>query len=142
MSIPRLRFLSVPLAIAASASLIAACTSGPGSGGSSSATFTTIGYTTVITPGAPMNPFNATNNVFPTFDAMQLGWNADNAANPNQELPGLAKSWSLSPSGTALTVHLQPGAKWSNGKPVTATDVVDSAAIWFCRAMASLMLRS
>ncbi len=135
MSIPRLRFLSVPLAIAASASLIAACTSGPGSG-SSSATFTTIGYTTVITPGAPMNPFNATNNTFPTFDAMQLGWNAGNAANPNQELPGLASSWSLSPSGTALTVHLQPGAKWSNGKPVTATDVVDSAAIWFCQGSA------
>jgi peptide/nickel transport system substrate-binding protein len=135
MSIPRLRFLSVPLAIAASASLIAACTSGPGSG-SSSATFTTIGYTTVITPGAPMNPFNATNNVFPTFDAMQLGWNAGNAANPNQEVPGLAKSWSLSPSGTALTVHLQPGATWSNGKPVTATDVVDSAAIWFCQGSA------
>jgi peptide/nickel transport system substrate-binding protein len=135
VSIQRLRFLSVPLAIAASASLIAACTSGPSSG-SSSATFTTIGYTTVITPGAPMNPFNATNNVFPTFDAMQLAWNAGNAADPNQEVPGLAKSWSLSPSGTALTVHLQPGAKWSNGKPVTATDVVDSAAIWFCQGAA------
>jgi peptide/nickel transport system substrate-binding protein len=137
MSIGRLRFLSVPLALAASASFLAACSSsGSGSGSSSNATFTTIGYTTVITPGAPMNPFNATNNVFPTFDAMQLGWNAGNAANPNQELPGLASSWSLSPSGTSLTVHLQPGAKWSNGKPVTATDVLDSAAIWFCQGTA------
>jgi peptide/nickel transport system substrate-binding protein len=123
------------LALAASASFIAACSSS-GSGGGSNASFTTIGYTTVITPGAPMNPFNATNNVFPTFDAMQLGWNAGNAANPNQELPGLASSWSLSPGGTALTVHLQPGAKWSDGKPVTATDVVDSAAIWFCQGSA------
>jgi peptide/nickel transport system substrate-binding protein len=135
MSIQRLRTLSVPLALAALASVIAACSSsGPGSG--SNATFTTIGYTTVITPGAPMNPFNATNNVFPTFDAMQLGWNAGNSANPNSELPGLASSWSLSPSGTSLTVHLQPGAKWSDGKPVTATDVVDSAAIWFCQGSA------
>jgi peptide/nickel transport system substrate-binding protein len=135
MSIQRLRTLSVPLALAALVSVIAACSSsGPGSG--SNATFTTIGYTTVITPGAPMNPFNATNNVFPTFDAMQLGWNAGNSANPNSELPGLASSWSLSPSGTSLIVHLQPGAKWSDGKPVTATDVVDSAAIWFCQGSA------
>ncbi|MGH3156833.1 MAG: ABC transporter substrate-binding protein [Streptosporangiaceae bacterium] len=136
MSVPSLRFLSMPLAVAVVASLAAACSSsGPASGGSS-ATFTTIGYTTVLTPGAPMNPFNATNNVFPTFDAMQLGWNAGNVANPNQELPGLASSWSLSPSGTSLTVHLQPGARWSDGKPVTATDVVDSAAIWFCQGAA------
>ena len=35
-------------------------------------------------------------------------------------------------------MHLQPGAKWSNGKPVTATDVVDSAAIWFAQGTAQL----
>jgi peptide/nickel transport system substrate-binding protein len=137
MNIRRLRFVPVALAVATSASVITACSSGGSGGGNvSDVTFTTIGYTTVITPGAPMNPFNATNNVFPTFDAMQLAWNAGNAANPNQELPGLASSWSLSPSGTSLTVHLQPGAKWSNGKPVTATDVVDSAAIWFAQGTA------
>jgi peptide/nickel transport system substrate-binding protein len=135
------RHRSVPLSLAALtlASAVAACSSSGGSGASanvSNITFTTIGYTTVITPGAPMNPFNVTNNVFPTFDAMQLGWNAGNAADPNQELPGLASSWSLNSSGTQLTVHLQPGAKWSNGKPVTATDVVDSAAIWFAQGSA------
>jgi len=140
VNIRRLRFGSITLAALTSASLIAACSSSGSSGGGASdvsnVTFTTIGYTTVITPGAPMNPFNATNNVFPTFDAMQLGWNAGNSANPNQELPGLAKSWALSSDGTSLTVHLQPGAKWSNGKPVTATDVVDSAAIWFAQGSA------
>ncbi len=134
MNIRRLRLITLPLAVATTVTVVAACSSsGSSSGG---ATFTTIGYTTVITPGAPMNPFNATNNVFPTFDAMQLGWNAGNSANPNQELPGLASSWSLSTSGHSLTVHLQPGAKWSNGKPVTATDVVDSAAIWFAQGSA------
>ena len=141
MDIRRLKFVLMALAIATSASVVAACSSGnssSGSAGDSNVTFTTIGYTTVITPGAPMNPFNATNNVFPTFDAMQLGWNAGNSANPNKELPGLASSWTLSPSGTSLTVHLQPGAKWSNGKPVTATDVVDSAAIWFAQGTAQL----
>jgi peptide/nickel transport system substrate-binding protein len=139
MNIPRLRSVPMALAVLTSASVIAACSSGgSGGGNASNATFTTIGYTTVITPGAPMNPFNVTNNVFPTFDAMQLGWNAGNSADPNQELPGLASSWALSPSGTSLTVHLQPGAKWSDGKPVTATDVVDSAAIWFAQGTAQL----
>jgi peptide/nickel transport system substrate-binding protein len=134
MNLPRLRTLCLPLAIAAA---ISACSSSGHSGaGGGTTTFTTIGYTTVITPGAPMNPFNATNNVFPTFDAMQLGWLAGNSANPNQELPGLASAWTLSADGTSLTVHLQPGAKWSNGKPVTATDVVDSAAIWFAQGTA------
>ena len=98
MDIRRLKFVLMALAIATSASVVAACSSGNSSSGSacdSNVTFTTIGYTTVITPGAPMNPFNATNNVFPTFDAMQLGWNAGNSANPNKELPGLASSWTL-----------------------------------------------
>jgi peptide/nickel transport system substrate-binding protein len=132
--------LALPLALAATASFLAACSS---SGASSSTdsyskvTFTTISENTVITPGAPMNPFNATDNVFPSFDAMTLGWNAGDAANPDLELPGLASSWSLSANGESLTVHLQPGAKWSDGKPVTATDVVDSAAIWFAEGLAS-----
>ncbi len=133
MTIRRLRFVSASLAAATSVTLIAACSSSPSSSGNSysNVTFTTISPNTIITPGSPMNPFNATGNVFPSFDAMTLAWNAGNAANPDQELPGLAQSWTLSANGESLTVHLQPGAKWSNGKPVTATDVVDSAAIWF-----------
>jgi peptide/nickel transport system substrate-binding protein len=135
MNIRRLRVITLPLALATTVTVIAACSSsGPSSSG---ATFTTISPNTVITPGAPMNPFNATSNVFPSFDSMTLAWNANNSADPNQELPGLAQSWSLSANGRSLTVHLQPGAKWSNGKPVTATDVVDSAAIWFAEGLAS-----
>jgi peptide/nickel transport system substrate-binding protein len=135
MNLRRLSFLCLPVA---AVTVVSACSSSGSSsgGGGGNTTFTTIGYTTVITPGAPMNPFNATNNVFPTFDAMQLGWLAGNSADPNQELPGLASSWTLSPDGTSLTVHLQPGAKWSDGKPVTATDVQDSAAIWFAQGTA------
>ena len=135
MNSRRLKFLWTSLAVVAAAATVAACTSsagsssGKGSSGSN-ATFTTFGYTTTITPGAPMNPFNATNNVFPGYDAMQLGWLTNNPAEPNQELPGLASSWAVSSSGNQVTVHLQSGAKWSNGQPVTATDVKDSAAIW------------
>jgi peptide/nickel transport system substrate-binding protein len=98
--------------------------------------FTTIDEQTPITAGAPMNPFNTTNNTFSGYDVLDLGWTANNPANSNQVLPGLAKSWTLSPSGTTLTVHLQPGAKWSNGKPVTANDVKTSAAVWFTKSLA------
>jgi peptide/nickel transport system substrate-binding protein len=135
MNSRRLKILWMPLAVVTAAATVAACSSSPSSsggkgGGNSNATFTTFGYTTTLTPGAPMNPFAATNNIFPGYDTMELGWLTDNPADPNQELPGLASSWTVSPSGNQVTVHLQSGAKWSNGQPVTATDVKDSAAIW------------
>lgn len=38
-------------------------------------------------------------------------------------VPDLAKSWSLSKDGLTYTFHLQPNAKFSNGDPITATDV-------------------
>jgi peptide/nickel transport system substrate-binding protein len=135
----RLRYVSASLAAATSVTMIAACSSTPSSNGNSysNVTFTTISPNTVITAGAPMNPFNATSNVFPSFDSMALAWNTGNSADPTQEYPGLAQSWSLSANGESLTVHLQPAAKWSNGKPVTATDVVDSAAIWFAEGLAA-----
>lgn len=37
-------------------------------------------------------------------------------------LPGAAESWEVSPDGLTYTFHLRPGAKWSNGDPVTSTD--------------------
>src|SRR5437867_2441989 len=38
--------------------------------------------------------------------------------------PGLASSWDLSRDGTRLTFHLDPGATWSDGRPMTAADVL------------------
>ncbi len=35
-----------------------------------------------------------------------------------------AKSYTVSPDGLTYTFHLQPNAKWSDGKPVTASDWV------------------
>jgi len=40
--------------------------------------------------------------------------------------PSLAKSWELSPDGLELTFRLDPRARWSDGLPVTARDVVFS----------------
>ncbi|MCC7272593.1 MAG: ABC transporter substrate-binding protein [Alphaproteobacteria bacterium] len=42
-------------------------------------------------------------------------------------MPGLAKSWTVSPDGLTYTFKLQQGVKWHDGKPFTADDVVFSA---------------
>ena len=39
-------------------------------------------------------------------------------------VPGLADSWTVSDDGCVFTFHLDPRAKWSDGKPVLAKDVI------------------
>src|SRR5579872_6711289 len=41
-------------------------------------------------------------------------------------LPDLATSWTVAPNGLTYTFHLRPDAKFSDGSPVTASDVVYS----------------
>ena len=41
-------------------------------------------------------------------------------------VPAAAVSWEASPDGLVYTFHLRPGARWSNGDPVTAEDFVYS----------------
>ena len=43
---------------------------------------------------------------------------------PGSIVPDLAKSWSWSADGKALTFKLQEGVKWHDGQPFTAKDVV------------------
>jgi oligopeptide transport system substrate-binding protein len=46
---------------------------------------------------------------------------------PNLNLtPDLAESWEVSPDGTVYTFHLRENAKFHNGRPVTAQDVIYS----------------
>ncbi len=52
------------------------------------------------------------------------------AANGKDVEPGLAKSWKYDPATTSWTFVLQPGAKFSDGKPVTSKDVVFSHSVW------------
>ena len=130
MNLVRFRHLAVPAVLLAAGTALSAC-SPAGDASDSTPIFTTVDEGTPITAGAPMNPFNLTNNVFNGYDVEELGWPTNNPADSNQTLPGLAASWSLSPDGRTLTVHLQPRARWSNGQPVTAQDVKTSAAIWF-----------
>jgi oligopeptide transport system substrate-binding protein len=41
-------------------------------------------------------------------------------------VPGVASSWTVSPSGTQYVFHLRPGAMWSNGTRVRAKDFVEA----------------
>lgn len=41
-------------------------------------------------------------------------------------VPGLAKSWDISPDGKTYTFHLRTNLLWSTGEPITADDVVYS----------------
>jgi len=45
---------------------------------------------------------------------------------PNNIVPWLAKSWTVSPNGRTYTFHLVPGAKFANGDPLNAAAVVYS----------------
>lgn len=40
--------------------------------------------------------------------------------------PGLAERWEISEDGLTYTFHLRADARWSNGDPITAQDVVES----------------
>ena len=39
-------------------------------------------------------------------------------------VPDLATSWTVDPAGRTWTFHLRPSARWQDGQPVTADDVV------------------
>lgn len=42
----------------------------------------------------------------------------------DEPIPGLAKSWDISPDFKTYTFHLREGVRWSDGAPFTADDVV------------------
>jgi microcin C transport system substrate-binding protein len=47
----------------------------------------------------------------------------DRAPLSMEAAPGLARSWSISEDKLTFTFHLDPDARWSDGRPVTAHDV-------------------
>jgi peptide/nickel transport system substrate-binding protein len=96
-------------------------TSGSGGGGG---LFTTIDVNRPgLEPSAPANPYAPKGNSFSAFNAMKIAWVKNHLTDPNVALPGIAASWEIAPDNSAITLKLQPNAKWSDGKPVTADDV-------------------
>jgi peptide/nickel transport system substrate-binding protein len=48
-------------------------------------------------------------------------WDADEFP---KVVPNLARGWEISPDGTQITIFMRKGAKWSDGAPFTADDVM------------------
>jgi peptide/nickel transport system substrate-binding protein len=105
-------------------------------GGNSNAVFTSIDANNAITAGAPMNPYNASANSFLGYNTMELGFDKKNPTDPSDFFPGIGASWTSAPG--ALTIHLQPAAKWSDGTPVTTDDVKMSLAIALTQGTATV----
>lgn len=106
--------------------LVAGCGSGPGPKTSTGAVppFVTIGA--IMPAGAPMNIFSANTLEMPGLDIMPLAI-SHNSANLGAFYPALASHWSTSNHGRTVTVYLRK-ARWSNGQPITATDVKTTMA--------------
>ncbi|MGA2665894.1 MAG: ABC transporter substrate-binding protein, partial [Nitrososphaerales archaeon] len=62
-----------------------------------------------------------------------VGWNSTGGLTPL-----LAQSWTIAPNGTEYTFYLRPDLKWSDGQPLTSTDVkftiddyVNQSSLWY-----------
>ncbi|MEU7913160.1 ABC transporter substrate-binding protein [Microbispora bryophytorum] len=125
----RLTAVAALLSLAA----VAAC-SGGGTNGNSTGGGGGV-YTTVdlnkpsLDVNAPINPWNPKGNAFWGYNAMRIAWAKNTLTDPNQFYPGIAASWDIAPDNSSITLHLQPGNKWSDGQPVTAEDVKFSIAL-------------
>jgi oligopeptide transport system substrate-binding protein len=60
---------------------------------------------------------------FHIIDALFEGLVEENPVTRSVE-PGIAESWTVSPDGRRYVFTLRPSAKWSDGQPITANDVV------------------
>src|ERR1035437_4081252 len=70
----------------------------------------------------PWNILNGDGDIF-AVNLIYQGLVGFNSAGLNKVIPGIAKTWTISPNGLTYTFDLRPGVKFSNGQPVTAQDV-------------------
>jgi len=117
---PRGRRQTARLMAAAAAVMLAAA--GCGGGGSASSVkdggVFRLGSSSSIDS---LNPFVAfQGDAYVTFEYIYPELVQYNAG--LQFVPDFARSWSESADGLTWTFHTQPGAKWSDGKPLTAAD--------------------
>jgi peptide/nickel transport system substrate-binding protein len=84
-----------------------------------------------IQQGAPLNFFSPSGmggQWGPDITMAQLGdWHF--GSNMFNFVPVIAKTWKVTKGGKQVTVFINPKAKWSNGKPITARDLYVTAQI-------------
>ena len=121
--LPAIRKITAAAAVVAAVAAAAACSSATGTtaaaGGGAGGVYT-VGITT---PTGNMDPLTTTD-----YDTMWVvglasaGLIIESTAGTLE--PQLATSWAQSSDKLEWTITLRPGAKFSDGKPVTAADVV------------------
>ena len=79
----------------------------------------------VIGPIGSLDPATATSAVAREVWQLQYPTLTTFAPSPLDVVPGLADAWTATPDGRGFVYTLRP-ATWTDGQPVTATDVVSS----------------
>ncbi len=70
------------------------------------------------------NPFNSKDNISSIMSEIMYDGLLTTHPVTGQPIPKLAKSFFISDDGKEYTINLRKGIKWSDGKPITADDVV------------------
>ena len=70
------------------------------------------------------NPFNCKDNTSSIMSGVMYDGLLTSDPITGETVPKLAKDFSISPDGQVYTIYLRKGIKWSDGKPITADDVV------------------
>lgn len=70
------------------------------------------------------NPFNTKDATSATMAEIMFDGLVSSRPDNGEVIPKLAKSFKISPDGKTYTFYLRRGIKWSDGKPITADDVV------------------
>ncbi len=70
------------------------------------------------------NPFNSKDNISSIMSEVMYDGLLTTHPVTGQPIPKLAKSFSISNNGKDYIINLRKGIKWSDGKPITADDVV------------------
>lgn len=70
------------------------------------------------------NPFNSKDNISALMSEVMYDGLLTSDPISGAPIPKLAKSFSISPDGKTYTIKLRKGITWTDGKPITADDVV------------------
>ncbi|MDQ6641393.1 MAG: ABC transporter substrate-binding protein [Actinomycetota bacterium] len=126
LRLPRRRALIViPVALAMTAAACSGSTSGGGSGGTgTTATVKTLVIANAVKVDTLDPEVNSVNESIWMDQNLYSRLLQPNATGTGL-VPDLASSWTISPNGLTYTFHLR-SAKFSDGSPVTASDVVYS----------------